>query len=458
MKEASLPGDNAAWDKAIKFLQRTQNNSETNDQTWAANDGGFIYYPGYSQAGETRSYGSATYAGIMSYIWANVKKTDDPRVQAVLKWVRDNYTVDENPGIGQKTVYYYYMVFAKALQAVGEPVIVDAKGAAPQLARGARPEDARPAAPRRLLGQRGERRVAGQQGPGDRLHDGDHRVHPQALEWVMISPVRRRRFPRAVAAAACLMAGTTAAVAADDRVTLVAHAGLDTRARAGRWTPVLVTIENSGTDITGDLVVDAGQVRVVRALALPAPSRKRIEQYVRVPSADLDRIHVALVVAGREMRAVDAPIRVIPDEKSFVLCVGPVGTNQPEPSCTATVDRATLPVSWRGYDALDDLRWPAGEKPRLDEDQTAAIGQWKIRRAHELVIAPAAESLEPPRALAQVRSLIAVYAGLFLLVTACAQALGRSPCSSTARSPHSSVQVRPRRWRRDESGTAPRSL
>ena len=42
-----------------------------------------------------------------------------PRVQAVLKWVRDNYTVDENPGMGQKTVYYYYMVFAKALQAVG---------------------------------------------------------------------------------------------------------------------------------------------------------------------------------------------------------------------------------------------------------------------------------------------------------------------------------------------------
>jgi squalene-hopene/tetraprenyl-beta-curcumene cyclase len=46
----------------------------------------------------------------------------------VLKWVRDNYTVDENPGLGQKTVYYYYMVFAKALQAVGEPIITDAKG------------------------------------------------------------------------------------------------------------------------------------------------------------------------------------------------------------------------------------------------------------------------------------------------------------------------------------------
>jgi squalene-hopene/tetraprenyl-beta-curcumene cyclase len=126
MKEADLPANDAAWEKAIKFLQRTQN-FEGNDQSWKADDGGFIYYPGYSQAGETRSYGSASYAGIMSYVWSNVKK-DDRRVQSVMKWIRNNYTVDENPGIGQKTVYYYYMVFAKALQAIGEPVIVDAKG------------------------------------------------------------------------------------------------------------------------------------------------------------------------------------------------------------------------------------------------------------------------------------------------------------------------------------------
>lgn len=129
LKESALPGDNAAWDKALKFLQRTQNASESNDQAWAANDGGFVYYPGftYHKDGGTRSYGSVTYAGLLSYTYANLKK-NDPRVQSALKWIRDNYTVDENPGMGQKTVYYYYMVFAKALQAVGEPVVTDAKG------------------------------------------------------------------------------------------------------------------------------------------------------------------------------------------------------------------------------------------------------------------------------------------------------------------------------------------
>jgi squalene-hopene/tetraprenyl-beta-curcumene cyclase len=129
MKEAGLPETSEAWQKAITFLQRTQNNSETNDQKWAANDGGFVYYPGFSYHtdGGTRSYGSVSYTGLLSYTWANVKK-DDARVKAVSKWIRDNYTLDENPGMGQKTVYYYYMVFAKAMQALGDATIVDAKG------------------------------------------------------------------------------------------------------------------------------------------------------------------------------------------------------------------------------------------------------------------------------------------------------------------------------------------
>jgi len=128
MKEAELPANDPAWQKAIAFLQRTQNHKETNDQAWAANDGGFTYYPGYSQIeATTQSYGSGTYAGLMSYAWANLQK-NDRRVQNALKWIAANYTVEENPGIGTKALYYYYMVFAKALQAMGDPIVVDAKG------------------------------------------------------------------------------------------------------------------------------------------------------------------------------------------------------------------------------------------------------------------------------------------------------------------------------------------
>jgi squalene-hopene/tetraprenyl-beta-curcumene cyclase len=129
MKDAELPANDAAWQKALTFLQHTQNNSEVNDSKWAANDGGFVYYPGftYHVDGGTKSYGSVTYTGLISYAWANVKK-DDPRAKSALKWIAENYTVDENPGTGQKTVYYYYMVFAKALAAMGENTIVDSRG------------------------------------------------------------------------------------------------------------------------------------------------------------------------------------------------------------------------------------------------------------------------------------------------------------------------------------------
>jgi len=128
MRDAGAGANDPAFAKAINFLQRTQNSSETNSESWAKNDGGFIYYPGNSEVKDTTdSYGSGTYAGMMSYLYANLKKTD-PRVQGTLKWVRNNYTLDENPGIGQKTLYYYYMVFARALQTAGENAIVDSRG------------------------------------------------------------------------------------------------------------------------------------------------------------------------------------------------------------------------------------------------------------------------------------------------------------------------------------------
>jgi squalene-hopene/tetraprenyl-beta-curcumene cyclase len=127
LKETGLPAENAVWEKAIKFVDRTQNHKATNDQTWSTNDGGFIYMPGMSFSGGTQSYGSMTYAGLLSFSYANVKKTD-ARVADAYKWLTQHYTVDENPGMGKTTLYYYYMVFAKGLQAWGDPVVTDGKG------------------------------------------------------------------------------------------------------------------------------------------------------------------------------------------------------------------------------------------------------------------------------------------------------------------------------------------
>ncbi len=129
---ADKPGEkDLNWQAAIDFISRCQNLTATNKEKWAsddaANKGGFVYYPGFSNAGEVtleggkkalRSYGSMTYAGLLSFIYADVKK-DDPRVKAAVEWLQKNYTLEENPGMQQSGYYYYLHLMAKALTAAG---------------------------------------------------------------------------------------------------------------------------------------------------------------------------------------------------------------------------------------------------------------------------------------------------------------------------------------------------
>jgi squalene-hopene/tetraprenyl-beta-curcumene cyclase len=113
--------------RAQKFLERCQNRSESNDQEWATDDGGFVYKPGASKAGGTASSASMTYAGVASYLYADVAK-DDPRVAAAREWLKDNYSVDENPGLGQKGLYYHFHMMGRTLGMLGERTIVDGDG------------------------------------------------------------------------------------------------------------------------------------------------------------------------------------------------------------------------------------------------------------------------------------------------------------------------------------------
>lgn len=140
--EAALKWDTAAppvppadlnWKAVVNFLTHCQNLPETNPASWVSTDpkdrGGFVYYPGHSMAGavtnaETgrvalRSYGSISYGGLLSLIYAKVA-IDDPRVTAVRQWLSENYTLDENPGMGRQGYFYYLHLMVKALTAVGE--------------------------------------------------------------------------------------------------------------------------------------------------------------------------------------------------------------------------------------------------------------------------------------------------------------------------------------------------
>lgn len=114
------------WDNAIVFIERCQN-FKTNKQSWAGDDGGFIYSPSESKAGSYTSYGSMTYAGMKSFIYSGLEKEDE-RVQAVFTWIQKNYTVEKNPEMGEQGLFYYYQTMAKALDVYGDDVITDSSG------------------------------------------------------------------------------------------------------------------------------------------------------------------------------------------------------------------------------------------------------------------------------------------------------------------------------------------
>ncbi|HYV38169.1 MAG TPA: prenyltransferase/squalene oxidase repeat-containing protein [Gemmataceae bacterium] len=136
---AGLTKDDPAVKKALEFLSKCQNlPSEQNKQPFAtkatADDlGGFTYVPDPKDSqyatpgGGLRSLGGMTYGGLKSFLYAGVDK-EDTRVKAAIAWIRKHYTVEENPGMGQSGLYYYYHTFAKAMDALGENPFADAAG------------------------------------------------------------------------------------------------------------------------------------------------------------------------------------------------------------------------------------------------------------------------------------------------------------------------------------------
>ena len=123
--EKQHAGADLDWSAAAAFVAGLQND-----------DGGFIYKPGHSmagaetnQAGEVRfrSYGSMTYAGLLSLIYAKVDE-HDPRVRSAFDWATRHWTLAENPGMGAQGLYYFYNVLSKALSVYGRDTFAGPDG------------------------------------------------------------------------------------------------------------------------------------------------------------------------------------------------------------------------------------------------------------------------------------------------------------------------------------------
>lgn len=153
--DSGLDCKDPAFIRAVVFISRCQG-IDSNDLIGEQieKDGGFIYSTSINKdlvgvpeskanpdemdealkgtpVSGLRTYGSMTYAGFKSYLYAQLDR-NDPRVVAALGWIGRNYTLDQNPGLpealAKQGLYYYYMTFARTLDAYGETTLLTADG------------------------------------------------------------------------------------------------------------------------------------------------------------------------------------------------------------------------------------------------------------------------------------------------------------------------------------------
>lgn len=188
--------------------------------------------------------------------------------------------------------------------------------------------------------------------------------------------LRHARPSRVPAALATLFLTCAAVPAAAQAVSARIEPGLSGVARAGRWMPVVLVLENNGRPLDALVTVRIGAEHVSREVSLPAPSRRRLELYFRAP--DTDAATATLDVSGV---TASATVRIVPSDAPFTLCVTAGGVSPSGATCTAVLDAAALPGSWRGFDAADDVVMPAGAATVMATGQRLAHARWAAVRA-----------------------------------------------------------------------------
>ena len=133
LRAAGEPKADLDWKAAQEFLAQVQNLKSVNTNSYVSEDadnrGGFAYSPGAGAATTNaegkvtlRSYGSMTYAGLLALIYAQVD-ANDVRVQSAKDWAGRHWSLDENPGMGQEGLYYFFNVLTKSLAAAGDETL-----------------------------------------------------------------------------------------------------------------------------------------------------------------------------------------------------------------------------------------------------------------------------------------------------------------------------------------------
>ncbi len=156
-------------------------------------------------------------------------------------------------------------------------------------------------------------------------------------------------------------------------VDLHAWAGLSGYVRPGRWVAVRIDVSSASQPISGDLVVQWGPAEVRWPVAVAPRIRRELEVYIR--SADpRDVITVRLVSNDATMAETQAPVQILSNDSTAPrLIVCGASPHPSPPGCVARLDGTSIPHSWRGFDAADDVILSDAEIASLTDAQRQAI-------------------------------------------------------------------------------------
>jgi len=186
----------------------------------------------------------------------------------------------------------------------------------------------------------------------------------------------------------------------------------DGLSREERWTQARVLVENRGSAVEGQLTwtepTGAGARRITRPLSIPEGGRKVVDlPILRGPSPQPRAIWFE--GGARQAAAVLKFVSLAPEDVGIgAIGTDPLGLPAAVPDAwsgavprrawveagdadlvrsvrTGVMPVATLPSFAAGYDALDQIVWPAADPSRLSADQLRALLDWVADGGHLLV-------------------------------------------------------------------------
>jgi hypothetical protein len=195
-----------------------------------------------------------------------------------------------------------------------------------------------------------------------------------------LRPARRAvdiRLPSCLSAVLAIVL-TLAPSAAAGILTLHASAGLGGLTKPGRWTPVTVEVDNSGGDVSTDLVVSWGDTSLRRHVTFASAGTKRFTVYLRTLEPG-SFVKVRLTDAEAAM---EAPVRVLPHDAFVTLCIVAAGsTLETSERCSVTLTPDRLPDSIRAYEIVDEI--VTARDVRVGTGARTTLPRWRALHALE---------------------------------------------------------------------------